>query len=85
MFLGLILARQRIIALEKRETTDNITRCAIILDKSIIRTAAVPRRPFQGWRYLETADSPPDISNPAGQSNEIPAELAKELTKIGVL
>lgn len=45
---GLILARQRILGLERVEGADGIARCALILDAAVIRTEVAPRRPFQG-------------------------------------
>ena len=60
VFKGVILARQRIIGLEEVIGADGIARCAIVLDRDVVRTEAVPRRPFQGWRYLAAADAPAD-------------------------
>ena len=59
---GFVLARQRIIDLANRECPDGITRSAIIFDPEIVRTVAVPKRPFQGWRYLRSQDAPLDLS-----------------------
>ena len=52
VFKGMILARQTVLRLEEVPGEDGITRCGIVLGKDIIRTEPVPRRPFQGWRYL---------------------------------
>ncbi|WP_085868842.1 DUF1489 family protein [Pseudoruegeria aquimaris] len=85
VFKGVILARQRILRLDEVIGEDGIRRCGIVLDPEIVRTAAAPRRPFQGWRYLAPADSPPDL--PAGRPREeaLPAELSAALAEIGVL
>ena len=58
---GQVLARQRILRLEERRGADGIARCALVLDTEVIRTEAAPRRPFQGWRYLDAADAPRDL------------------------
>ena len=61
VFRGRVLARQRILGLEPRDGADGIPRCAIRLDRQVVRTAPQPRRPFQGWRYLRAEDAPPDL------------------------
>lgn len=85
VFKGTMLARQRILDLQQRTGGDNITRCALILDREVIRVSAVPRRAFQGWRYLTPADAPPDL--PAGRAAELPLppKLARELAEMGLL
>lgn len=83
VFKGLVLARQRILALEPRRGEDGIERCALRLDPEVVRTVPQPRRPFQGWRYLRPEDAPRDLlSTPAG---DVPPELAAGLALIGVL
>ena len=83
VFRGLILARQRLVGLEERHGADGIVRCALVLDRAVIRTEAAPRRPFQGWRYLAPADAPADLrSDPA--SARLPPDLAATLADLGV-
>lgn len=82
---GYILARQRITGLERREGSDGITRCAIVFGEEIFRTIAVPRRPFQGWRYLRRDDSPPDLSGKGARENSLPPGLEAELSRVGVV
>lgn len=83
VFKGLVLARQRIEALEPVEGPDGVTRCAIVLDPEVVRTETAPRRPFQGWRYLEAKDAPPDLA--AGDPiADLPSELRRALSEIGV-
>lgn len=81
---GFVLARQRILALEPREGADGVRRCAIRLDPAILRTAAQPRRPFQGWRYLRGADAPRDLGTGVGGADLPPALMAR-LEAMGVL
>ncbi|NDU99601.1 DUF1489 family protein [Pseudoroseicyclus tamaricis] len=82
---GLIQARQRILRLDEVDRGDGIRRCAIVLDPELHRTAIVPRKPFQGWRYLQPTDAPPDL--PPGREAEeaLPPELSRALADIGVL
>ena len=81
---GVILARQRLLALDERVGADGISRCALILDAEVIRTEAAPRRPFQGWRYLDPADSPPDLRRAAAAETPLPPAMAMALAELGV-
>lgn len=85
VFRGVMLARQQLMGFEDRVGADGITRCALVLDPQLVRVAAVPRRPFQGWRYLPGADAPPDL--PPGRASEdpLPPELVRELAEMGLL
>lgn len=82
---GLIQCRQRILRLDEVIGQDGIRRCAIVLEPELHRTQSAIKRPFQGWRYLQTADAPPDL--PKGRKNEevLPPELNRALAEIGVL
>jgi hypothetical protein len=80
---GLVLARQRILALEVRRGADGIERCAIRLDPEVLRTRPQPRRPFQGWRYLRAEDAPGDLIG--RDASELPPGLAAGLAAVGVL
>ncbi len=84
VFKGVMLARQRILRLDEVRGQDGILRCAIVLDPRIVRTEAVPRRPFQGWRYLDPRETPRDL--PEGRAAEpgLPPALAAALAEIGV-
>ena len=81
---GAVLARQRIVALERVQGGDGIERCAIVLDREIIRTDGTPRRPFQGWRYLDPADSPRDLPKGRAREDALPPSLAQALAEIGL-
>lgn len=84
VFRGVILARQRVLRLEEVQGADGIPRCALVLDPAVIRTEPVPRRPFQGWRYLEPAEAPRDL--PASRASEpgLPPALSAALAEIGL-
>ena len=58
---GKISARQRIVAFDQRIDHNDIKRWAIVFDEQIVRTEPVPRRPFQGWRYLIPKKTPLDL------------------------
>lgn len=84
VFKGMMLARQRILGLEEVSGGDGIRRCAIQLDAEVIRTEPVPRRPFQGWRYLPDAESPRDLPAVRTSDDALPPELAAALAEIGL-
>ena len=85
VFRGLVLARQRIRGLERREGADGVLRCAIVLDPEAVRVRPQPRRPFQGWRYLRPEDAPADLGPGAEAARSLPPGLVAELAAIGVL
>jgi Uncharacterized conserved protein len=80
VFRGNILCRQRILAIDTVGEGAE-ARCHVTLDETIVRVAPTPRRAFQGWRYLEAKDAPPDLDDEA--FGEIPPELARQLREAG--
>ena len=81
---GVILARQRITDLQEVNLGDGIPRCALVLDQEVIRTKAAPRRPFQGWRYLDPKDSPRDLPRGRAKDDPLPPALAQALAELGL-
>ncbi|MGD9916597.1 MAG: DUF1489 family protein [Paenirhodobacter sp.] len=84
VFKGVVLARQRIRALDEVMGADGIPRCAIVLDRDVVRTEAMPRRPFQGWRYLAPEDAPADLRTDRAREDVLPRELQAALAEIGL-
>jgi hypothetical protein len=82
---GVIQCRQRILRLDETDRGDGVRRCAIVLDPDLVPTAASPRRPFQGWRYLKPEDSPPDLPKNRQNEDALPEGLSQALAEIGVL
>ena len=78
VFRGVIRARQRLLAIEPCEGADGVTRHDLVLGQDLILTAPQPRRPFQGWRYLQPQDAPADLKAGSG-AIEMPANLRAEL------
>lgn len=76
---GMILVRQKIVCVTTLDSGPQP--CRIDLAPELILTAPQPRRPFQGWRYLEVKDAPPDLASDDGA--EVPQDLAKQLREIG--
>ncbi len=84
VFKGLVLCRQRVVRLDPVTGADGINRCAIVLDPEVIRTHPLPRRPFQGWRYLSGDDAPEDLPTGRAAEEALPPKLAAALAEIGV-
>lgn len=85
VFKGLVLCRQRILALDEVTGADGITRCGIVLDRAAIRVRPAPRKPFQGWRYLAPSDAPADLPEGRDACDTLPPRLESALAEIGVL
>jgi len=82
---GALCVRQRILALDEAVGADGVPRCALVLDPALVRTRAVPKKPFQGWRYLRPEDAPEDLSGRrAAAEAALPPALAVALAEIGV-
>jgi hypothetical protein len=82
---GLILCRQPIADLEAVRGSDGIERCRIVFKPQIIRVRPSPRRAFQGWRYLEEADVPPDLKKGEMAVADMPEAMRKDLASLGLL
>ncbi len=81
---GMITVRQRIVAIEPFVDDEGVKRCRLELDPELVPVRPVPRRPFQGWRYLEDADAPPDMDRTEGD-DELPEEMRRDLGNLGLL
>jgi hypothetical protein len=80
---GAIRARQRILRVERQDDGDGRPYCG--LDPELVETRPRPVRPFQGWRYLESADAAPDLERAMARGDQMPPELAAELRALGLL
>jgi hypothetical protein len=82
---GNVQCRQKIIDIRPVTGPDGISRCALVMDPTVIPTQWQPRRPFQGWRYLLPKEAPADLQ--AGQLSmlEMPRALREELASLGLL
>ncbi len=82
VYRGFVLSRQRILAVDTVGEGVN-ARCEMTLDPRVVLTAPAPRRAFQGWRYLQPTEAPPDLepANPTGEP--IPTTLARQLRELG--
>ncbi|MEM7192911.1 MAG: DUF1489 domain-containing protein [Pseudomonadota bacterium] len=82
---GFICARQRILDLKPMTKDDGSACCGIVLDTTLVPTAALPRRPFQGWRYLATDEAPPDLSASNESLADMPPGMREELRSLRLI
>ncbi len=88
---GRICARHRILRLDDVKDAEGKTYCAIVYDPTVIVTESRPRRAFQGWRYLDAEDAPPDLADQraalraAKAEAGLPEKMVAELKALGLL
>lgn len=57
----------------------------IRIKPEVILIRSIPKRAHQGWRYLEAADTPPDLGEGESASDHMPPKLIGELMKMGLV
>lgn len=81
---GVIRCRQELVGFEQDFDREEARKyCRIKVRRTLVSTAPQACRAFQGWRYLEPDDAPPDLSR--GDTSDVPAEMAAELKRLGLL
>ena len=80
---GRIAARQRLLEL-RPVTRDGVPHCGLVYDRTLIPVHPRPRRAFQGWRYLNPEDAPPDLST-GDDIQDMPEDMRNALTDLGLL
>ena len=81
---GWVAARQRLTAIEPI-TVKGEKKCALCLDRKLVRVVPRPKRAFQGWRYLAAEDAPADLATLGADVARLPPKLAEELRDLGLL
>lgn len=81
---GVIRCRQPIVRLAEAIDEQGLPCCDIIMSPNMVRTIPRPKGPFQGWRYLQPKDAPPDLDS-GGFAEEGSSELAEELARLGLI
>jgi hypothetical protein len=82
---GVVSCRQRILDLRGHRDEDGISRCDIVMDPTVVQVDPRPRGPFQGWRYLNAADAPPDLAGVGTPDADLPIDLQRQLRVIGLV
>lgn len=80
---GNVQVRQHLLDIRVFTDGEGIQRCRLVLDQTLVPTEWQPKRAFQGWRYYQPKDAPPDLK--AGRTNDLPASLRAELASLGLM
>lgn len=81
---GHIAARQRLLDIRPARAKDGVPRCGLVYEPKLVPTIRRPREPFQGWRYFDPKDAPPDVKS-VQRAIGLPASLCAELAELGLL
>jgi hypothetical protein len=82
---GQVAARQQMLAIRPFTDAMGINRCHLVLEPVVHPVRPRPLKAFQGWRYLEDKDAPPDLARGASGSADLPESMRKELAELGLL
>lgn len=82
---GEIAAREKLVGIEPFRDSEGIGRCRLIMEPKLIAVSPRPMRPFQGWRYLNAKDAPPDLGKAAEGVAAMPEPMRRELRELGLL
>lgn len=82
---GQIRARQAVADIRSVADDSGRHACVIELCPDIVPVVPRPRKAFQGWRYLEAANAPPDQAAQPADSPDMPAWMVAELSELGLL
>lgn len=82
---GLIQVRQRLLGFDEGHKSDGSRCCLILLDPALVPVRPVPRRAFQGWRYLAAVDAPPDVGRAGKDLEAMPPKMRRALAELGLL
>jgi hypothetical protein len=80
---GNIQVRQPLFDVQPFVDNEGVGRCRLVLEPRLVRTEWQPRRPFQGWRYLDADDAPRDLKEGRG-ADDLPPALLAELAGLGL-
>jgi hypothetical protein len=80
---GVVRCRQRILRLAEAADSEGRPCCDIIMAPDLVKVSPRPKGPFQGWRYLDGKDAPPDLGD--GASGQGAEEIAEELARLGLI
>ena len=74
-----VKVRQRILEVKELISNDGKKSAGIILENKLVKVRPTPMKPFQGWRYYQVEEIPPDI-----EDDVFPDDFNNELSKLGL-
>lgn len=84
---GATLVRQRVIGVVADNWDDGRACAALLLDPVLVPVVGRATRPFQGWRYLDAAAAPGDLSSMADTAGAdgLPTDMRRALAALGLI
>lgn len=82
---GQLRVRQRLKRFHPMEDEEGRSYVIVEYDRTLVPVMPRRQRPFQGWRYLEGRNAPPDLPKGAKDDDELPPALQEELRELGLL
>ncbi len=82
---GIVSVRQPLLDITSEDDGEGRRWSVLHLAPTLVRVVPRSHRPFQGWRYLEPKDAPPDLTGEAGDIGEMPPEMLRDLRSLGLL
>jgi hypothetical protein len=79
---GNVQVRQKLLDIRPFVDEEGIGRCRLLLEPKLVPTEWQPKRAFQGWRYYDPKDVPPDLKEIRG--DDLPPALRAELAGLGL-
>lgn len=80
---GFVQCRQPFVGFDMVRDVDGTEYCRMLMDPELIETVSMPKRPFQGWRYLKPEEAPADLAEGQG-GDHLPEHLLAELRALGL-
>ena len=74
-----VKVRQRILAVKELISNDGKKSAGIVLENKLVKVRPTPMKPFQGWRYYNIEEIPPDIDDDVFSD-----DFNNELSKLGL-
>jgi hypothetical protein len=83
---GLVQVRQPLLDIAEGTKEDGTPCCLLVLKNELVAVRPVPRRAFQGWRYLTQDEAPADLGRRSATGvGAMPPKLRKNLADLGLL